>query len=423
MEENNQKSNIFFVNLTTNSVAPSISNRMNKRKDWVYFGKDNLFPQYLSDLADNCAIHNALLETKHKFIQGQGFVFEGNARQVRQAEDFVESLGKDFLKKTSVDLSYFDGFYWQSIFERGGRIAKLKHVDFSYIRAGKMNKMGDIEEFWFSPDWEYATSKTNFKPEEEIYKPKPIAVWGSEDKFLTKERGQLIQGRFYKPGKLFYAEPSYMGALNYIEISAQIAELHKNNIDNGMVGSMHIHLFEDLSDPSKRKKVEKAINDKFVGSENAGKVVVTWSTNPDMKTQVEAIPVNDSHDMYAHLSGKVNEEIVVAHRVPLSLAGVKVATGLQNDESINRVSMEYFQNTVIKPFQLLICSKMQEILEFNGINVECMIRPLQPIDILANDELMLQTMTKNEIRTRILGLEEIEGGDNLNVYNNVQNEQ
>jgi len=188
-----------------------------------------------------------------------------------------------------------------------------------------------------------------------------------------------------------------------------------------MVGSMHIHLFEDLSDAGKRKKVEKAINDKFVGSENAGKVVVTWSTNPDMKTQVDAIPVNDSHDMYAHLSSKVNEEIVAAHRVPLSLAGVKVATGLQSDEGINRVSMEYFQNTVIKPFQMLICDKLQEVLKFNGIDVECSIKPSQPIDLLASDELMLQTMTKNEIRTKVLGLDELEGMDN--VQDNVQKEE
>jgi hypothetical protein len=413
MEENTQKSNVFFVNLTTESVAPSINTRLHKKKDWVFFGKDNLFPQYLIELADNCAIHNALLETKHKFIQGQGFAFEGKTSQVRRAEAFVESLDKDFLRKTAVDCSYFDGFYWQMLETRGGDISKLKHIDFSYIRSGKMDEMGDVEEFYFSPDWEYATKKTNFKPEEEIYKPKPIAKWGSSDRNLIRERGQLLQGKFYKPGKLFYAEPSYIGALNYIEISSQIAELHKNNIDNGMVGSMHIHLFEDLSDATKRKKVEKAINDKFVGSENAGKVVVTWSTNPDVKTQIEAIPVNDSHDMYAHLSGKVNEEIVAAHRVPLSLAGVKVSTGLQSDESVNRVSMEYFQNTVIKPFQQLICSKLQEVLSFNGIEVECMIKPSQPIDILASEELITQVMTKNEIRTKILGLDEIEGGDSI----------
>lgn len=413
MKEIKGKSDIFFVNLTTDSVAPNVNTRLHKKKDWVFFGKDNLFPQYLIELADNCAIHNALLEAKHKFIQGQGFVFEGTEDQINKAESFVASLGKDFLKKTAVDCAYFDGFYWQTILERGGAINKLKHIDFSYIRSGKMDDMGQVNEFWFSPDWEYATKKTSYKPEEKIYEPKPIAKWGSTDRNLIRERGELIQGRFYKPGKLFYAEPSYIGALNYVEISAQIAELHKNNIDNGMVGSMHIHLFEDLSDANKRKKVEKAINDKFVGSENAGKVVVTWSTNPDVKTQVDAIPVNDSHDMYAHLSGKVNEEIVAAHRVPLGLAGVKVATGLQSDDSISRVGMEYFQNTVIKPFQDLISSNMEEVLFRNGINVECSIKPAQPIDILANDDLLLQVMTKNEIRTKILGLDELEGMDEL----------
>jgi hypothetical protein len=70
---------------------------------------------------------------------------------------------------------------------------------------------------------------------------------------------------------------------------------------------------------------------------------------------------------------------------------------------------------------MLICDKLQDVLKFNGIDVECSIKPSQPIDLLASDELMLQTMTKNEIRTKILGLDELEGMDN--VQDNVQKEE
>ena len=82
MEENLEKSNVFFVNLTTKSVTPDVDVRRNRKKDYIYFGKDNLFPNYLIDLADNCSIHRALLETKSKFIAGEGFSFEGEDSQV-----------------------------------------------------------------------------------------------------------------------------------------------------------------------------------------------------------------------------------------------------------------------------------------------------------------------------------------------------
>jgi hypothetical protein len=418
--EENKASNIFFVNLTTKSVTPDVDIRKNKKKDYIYFGKDNLFPDYLIDLADNCSIHRALLETKSKFISGEGFYFEGEDNQIAQAESFLKGLDKDFLRRTAVDMAYFNGFYWQSKFERSGNVAYLRNVDFSYVRSGKMNENGEVDKYYFSPDWKFATKRNSFKPEDEIYKPKPIASWQSSDRMLVRERGELVNGMCYSPGKLFYAEPSYLGALNYIEISNQIAEFHKNNLDNGMVGSMHIHLFEDLSDGEKRRKVEKSINNKFSGSENAGKVVVTWSTNPDMKTMVESIPVNDSHEMFTLLNGKVSEEIIMSHRTPMALAGIKVATGLQSEESLTRANMEYYQNTVIRPSQVVIEENLDKVLERNGISVKSKIKPLKPIDILGSEDLMSRVMTINEIRTSVLGIEALEeGGDEfLNDNNN-----
>jgi len=414
------KSDVFFVNLTTETVTPSVDSRKNRKKEYIYFGKDNLFPEYLIGLADNCSIHRALLETKSKFIAGEGFIFEGEDGQVSAAEKFLEGLDRDFLRKTATDMSYFNGFYWQSKFERGGNVAYLRNIDFSYVRSGKMNENGEIEKYYFTPDWAFATKKTSFKPEDAIYEPKPIASWYSSDRALVKKRGELIEGKTYSPGKLFYAEPSYLGALNYIEISNQIAEFHKNNLDNGMVGSMHIHLFEDLSDSEKRRKVEKGISQKFVGSENAGKVVVTWSTNPDMKTLVESIPVNDSHEMFTLLNGKVSEEIVMAHRTPMALAGIKVATGLQSDEALTRSNMEYYQNTVIRPSQRVIEESLDRVLERNGIKVKTVIKPLRPIDILGSEELMSQVMTINEIRTKVLGIDVLEeGGDSFLNDNNI----
>ena len=74
--------------------------------------------------------------------------------------------------------------------------------------------------------------------------------------------------------------------------------------------------------------------------------------------------------------------------------------------------MEYCQNTVIKPLQQLIEESFDTILQRNGINVETKIKPLKPVDLFASEELISRTMTINEVRTQILGVEELEeGGD------------
>jgi len=147
---------------------------------------------------------------------------------------------------------------------------------------------------------------------------------------------------------------------------------------------------------------------------------VTWSTNPDMKTLVESIPVNDSHEMFTLLNGKVSEEIVMAHRTPLAMAGIKINTGLQSDEALSRSNMEYYQNTVVRPSQTVIEDKLNGVLERNGIKVKTVIKPLRPIDILGSEELMSQVMTINEIRTKVLGIDILEeGGDSFLNDNNI----
>lgn len=410
MEKKSNNSNIFFVNLTTKDLAPKINPR-NHRYDYVFFGNKNLFPQDMIKLADNSSIHAALLAVKSKFIKGSGVTIESERKSdIKRAERELERIGvnKHFIEKIAKDLAYFGGFYYQVLSERGGRPAKVKHIDFSMVRSGKMNEEGKVEEFWISSDWEYATGRRAFKNDNKIYEPRPIAVWESNDRALRRERGELIIGKTYKPGKLFYAEPDYLAAVNYIEISAQIAELHKNNIDNGMVGSMHIHLFEDLSDPEKRRKVEKGINDKFKGSENAGKIVVTWSTDPTIAAQVNALPVSASHEMFAFLSEKVNQEISAAHSVPFALANIKTASGLQSESELNRISLESFQNTVINPMQDVITDSLEVVLSRIGLEVDIKLKPLKPVDLLASEQLLTQVMEVNEIREKILGLEPLD---------------
>jgi hypothetical protein len=104
----------------------------------------------------------------------------------------------------------------------------------------------------------------------------------------------------------------------------------------------------------------------------------------------------------------------------MALAGIKVATGLQSEESLTRANMEYYQNTVIRPSQVVIEENLDKVLERNGISVKSKIKPLKPIDILGSEDLMSRVMTINEIRTSVLGIEALEeGGDDfLNDNNN-----
>ena len=43
-----------------------------RNKDWVRYGEDNAYPQYLCDLFNKSAKHNAILTAKQKYTFGRG---------------------------------------------------------------------------------------------------------------------------------------------------------------------------------------------------------------------------------------------------------------------------------------------------------------------------------------------------------------
>ena len=47
------------------------------RKGWVKYGDDNLFPQYLIDLANSSAVHGALVNSIALMIYGDGIELQG----------------------------------------------------------------------------------------------------------------------------------------------------------------------------------------------------------------------------------------------------------------------------------------------------------------------------------------------------------
>ncbi len=410
--EDKPLSGLKFVNLHRDDQSPRVDIRIRKSKDYIYFGKNNLFPQKLIELADNSAIQNSLLQATATLIAGEGLIFEGSGE-----EEFNELLKgvsvKDYLWKKGVDLAYFDGFYDNVIWNRGGKIDKVAHKDFSSVRVSKELKDDRPEAFFISADWKVATKKTIFTEDDKIFEPIEIPAFDPKTfkSAESRKHGQVLQARRYKPSKLFYAEPAYMGALNYIEISGRIGDFHVNGLRNGMVGNMHIHLFEDLSDVEKELRVEREINKKFAGSENSQRIVLTWSRTKDAKPELESLPTNDTHEMFTFLNRKVNEEIITAHRFQPILAGIEVDTGLGGKGLALRESIEILQNTVINPKQMMIEDTINHYLEINDIQGVVKIKPISFVKFLAESAILLKTMHIDEIRKELLGLEEIEGGN------------
>ena len=130
-----------------------------------------------------------------------------------------------------------------------------------------------------------------------------------------------------------------------------------------------------------RGKIENSIKQKFQGSSNAGKFILSFNENAETASSITPVQLSDAHNQYQFLSDESMKKIMVAHRVvsPM-LLGIKDNSGLGNNAEELKTASTLMDNVVIRPIQELLLAAFDEILAFNGIALDLYFRTLQPLE-------------------------------------------
>ena len=380
--------NMSVVDLSHYNI-PHITEKDNK--DWIEFGADNLYPQYLIELFTGSGINGAIVKGVSSMIAGdqqdtcQGLdvvdkdELEGDAKeQYLKFSKLLKNGSRNTIKNLCFDLKLFGTCYVNVIWNKTKTaIAEIKHIPSQYIRSGKADSYGNVNEFYYSYDW------SNIRK----HKPRLIKAFDPEDRIETS---QLLQIKEYNPQSFYYGIPDYVGGTDYIKLDMSIAELHLANIDNNFMPSCMVNFANGIPTEEERREVERKLNAKFSGSGNSGKLIITF--NDGKETAPEVVPLNtgDNDDKYQFLSTEVSRKVLTAHRItsPL-LFGVKGdGAGFGNNADELRDSYSLFNNTVIKVFQSTVLEGLDRIFRINGIDsLGIYFKTLKPADFLDLDSI------------------------------------
>lgn len=388
--------NLTIINVNFSQIDLPVFNEP-RNSDWVKYGSDNLFPKKLQDLSNRSALHNAILSSKVDNACGDGLTYEGEEH--KKTEQFIKSVNgteslEDFTRKLIYDYVLYGGYAINVIWSKDKKtIAEMHHIDFSKIRCGKQNDKGIVDTFYFSNDW------SNYRKAE--YAPVEIPAFDMNN----KKASQLLYVKEYRPGCDYYPYPSYVGALAYIEIDTEISNFHLAHIKNGMQPNVLINFNNGIPTVEERKKIERQIENKYNGTDNAGKFILTFSEDKDKAPTVTTLSPSQLDKQFIQLQATVLQNILSGHKVvsPM-IVGIKTegqlggATELENAFNI-------YTKTVIKPIQEIVLRSINLITGINGLN-EIEIIPSSPIEFTFSESILLNIMTKNEMREKI-GLEPI----------------
>ena len=398
------KQGLLNVNLET-QIAPVIKEAMGK--DYIEYGTEdyrNLYPQFLIDLYYNSSTHAAIVNTTADMIAGEDLtVQEGenlNAyvklkKFVAQANSRGESL-HTIVKKLAFDFKLHGAYGINVVWSKDrSSISELYHVPVERIRMGKPDVTGRVKEYYISADWKQPRK----------HKPQAVPAFSLTDR--TNPNAIIYDG-MYSPNMQLYRTPDYAAACNWCLVDQKVAEFHLANIENGFAGSYFINFSNGVPTFEERRDIENSIKDKFTGSSNAGKFVLTFSDDKNRTPEIVPISVSDADKQYLALQELLTQNILTGHRVtsPM-LFGIKNNTGLGNNADEMNQAYEMYLNTVVKPYQKNILSCLSKLFEVNDMNLPLEFVQGKPITSKWTIEDMKSVMTQDEIREE-LGLKPLE---------------
>ena len=357
-----------FVNLST-YTSPEIKEV--NGEDWIEYGADNNYFQYLIDRYNGSPTNNAAINGISQAIYGKGINATDANRKPNEYAQMISLFKKDVVRRLAYDLKLAGQCAIQVIYSKDKKkIQMVEHLPVETLRAEKCSADDkEVQAYYYHPDW------VNAKPSDE---PKRIPAFGVSN---SPQPIEILYIKPYKAGMYYYSTPDYQGGLQYAELEEEVSNYHLNNILNGLAPSMLINFNNGIPDENAQTIIENKIKNKFSGSSNAGKFILAFNDDKESAADITPVQLSDAHNQYQFLSEESQKKIMVSHRVvsPM-LLGVKDSSGLGNNADELKTATILMDNTVIRPFQELLIDAFDQILAFNGIALNLYFKTLQPLE-------------------------------------------
>jgi DNA-binding MarR family transcriptional regulator len=368
------------IQVLTFAEAKQPEYKEKKGEGYMQYGQNNDYPQYLLDLFNKSAKHNAIVRGKVNYIVGNGWAGEQPiVKQVNREETL-----NDLTKKVALDIELFGGAYIQVIWSvMGEQIAELWHCDYTKIRTNK-----DNTQFWYKEDWK----ATRNQEKAEIYNafnPKnPVGV-------------QILYVKEYRPGMNVYSLPGYFGALNYIESDVEVSKHVLGNAQTGFSASKLITLPNGEPSPDEKRAVSRQFDNMYTGADGK-KYLLAFVNDATRKPIVDDLGASDlTKEDFGRVDELIQNNIFSGHQITSpDLFGIAVPGQLGNRQQM-RDSYEIFNNTYIRYKQMQLEGVFNMLGQYAGVTEELMLQATDPIGIDFSESIIKEVAPKEWILEKL----------------------
>lgn len=345
------------------------------------WGTKNDVPNYREELITGNNIVPALIERKRNIIAGQGwyaykekFIDDGTGKMVRDYDEVpmpaeAEMFFKKFTKVARQILGELlkHGMAMPEFvrFARAGqKIASVKSLEVKYIRAGKKNKTGEIDTWYWGNIWP-SKNTTNLSAEDKVVNALPVY-----DEAQGKKQGRFVlplMDDLFNDG--YYPIPAYWGGRHWINLSNIIPLFHEANLKNGsfprwnlVIPHDYFYDYESMGNASAAEeraallkgfqaKEQAFVNDfnkVMTDIGNAGRTITTKSEivealggKYEKRIQIEPINIDMGDEKLLKLFAASNVANISSQALHPTLASIETAGKLSSGTEIRNAFLMY----------------------------------------------------------------------------------
>lgn len=308
-----------------------------RNQDFISWGDTNEYPQYLCDLYESVPTLQTIIDTYVSYICGEEIV-SNCVLSNSKVEDLVSAMAFQLVCYGNVVLNV--------IRNKSGVVCNITDLDIRNVRSDKKN-----DYFYYSEDFgkkSYGRGK---------YLKLPVFNQFGIDASTI----YFYKNRRYNT----YGLPVWASATVSCEIEKEVNKYHLNSIKNNFVGSVMINFNNGVPSDEQKDEIVENLEEKYTGSENASRILVSWNDDKDHAPTVDKIDTEDVSTRYKDLVERTKSEIFTAFKITPNLIGLPdKTTGFNSQEYQDAFAL--FNKTVISPLQKRICSIFDDIFGFNG---------------------------------------------------------
>lgn len=315
---------------------------LNRADNFINWGSDNLYPQWINGLFYQSAIHSGIIRSKVFYTTSGGIEYDGadkdkyalmfeNGTSEFDLQEVVEQMSMD------LELSNMIAIRGRWSVDRT-RCERLDLIPFETVR-----KMADSNKIAVCADWsDNKKGFTLYEPLDLINKKSLVFYVLYED----RPKQMIFTGqKAVESGK--YPLVPYIGGVKSIQTDIEVVNYQHSEIINNFAYGTILNLNNGRPKvDGDRKKLEKRIKNAS-GTDDAGGTIVLFNDGKDNEATVVKLNGNDLNDRYLSLSEDNRKNILTSHSVTsTTLFGLEMGGNFNASEmeiGFNLMDANYFQ--------------------------------------------------------------------------------